>query len=83
MDGGLGEASGRVDAGGVLEVLGVLGNQSIGELGQGLTELRQELRSDEVLYGLLGGSICVVLNLELDMANRVLALRGGLIRLRS
>lgn len=65
VDGGLGEAGGWVDARGVLEVLCVFGDQLVGELGEGLTELRQDLRPDEVLYGLLGCGIGVVLNLEL------------------
>lgn len=80
MDGGLGETGGRVDAGRVLEILCVLGNQSVGELGQGLAELRQDFRPDEVLYGLLGRGICVVLNLELDKTNPFISL-GTLPRL--
>jgi hypothetical protein len=71
---GFGETGRRVDARSVLEVLGVLGNQSIGELGQGLAELRQDLRPDEVLYGLLGRGICVVLDLELNKTKPFISL---------
>lgn len=60
------EALGRVDAGGVLEVLCVLGDEGTAELGEGHTELRDNLRANEVLHRLLGRSIGVVLNLELS-----------------
>lgn len=65
VDGGLGETAGRVDTGSVLEVLGVLGDQGTGEPGQGLAELGDELCAHQILYGLLGVGIGVVLNLEL------------------
>jgi hypothetical protein len=65
VDGGLGEAAGWVDAGSVLEVLGVLGDQGAGEFGQGLAELGDELCAHQVLYGLLGVGIGLVLDFEL------------------
>jgi len=54
----------------VLQVLGVLGNKGIGELGQGLAKLRQDLRPNEVLYGLLGRGVPVVLNLKLNITKK-------------
>lgn len=65
VDGGLGEAARGVDAGGVLEILAVLGDQSVGEAGQRLAEVGDKLGAHQVLYGLLGVGIGVVLNLEL------------------
>lgn len=66
VEGGRSEASRGVDAGSVLEVLGVLGDERFCEGGQSLAELGKDLGANEVLYGLLGGSIGVDLNLELD-----------------
>jgi hypothetical protein len=65
VDGGLGEAAGGVNAGSVLEVLGVLGDEGVGELAQGGTELDDELCAYQVLYGLLGVGVGVVLDLKL------------------
>jgi hypothetical protein len=69
VNGGRGEASGGVHAGSVLKVLGVLGDEGTGKGGQGLAELREDLRANEVLYRLLGGGIGVDLNLELEMGS--------------
>jgi hypothetical protein len=66
VDAGFGEAARWVDARSVLEVLGVLGDQGAGECGQSLAELGDELCAHQILYGLLGVGIGVVLNLELD-----------------
>lgn len=60
-----GEAAGRVHAGSVLQVLGVFGDEGVGELGQRLAKLRDNLRANKIFYGLLGGRIAVVLNLKL------------------
>jgi hypothetical protein len=60
------EAGGGVDPRSVLEVLGMLGDESFCEGGQSLAELGENLGANEVLYGLLGGSIGVDLDLELD-----------------
>lgn len=54
VDVGLGEAAGGVDAGGVLEVLAVLGDQGGSETDQGLAQFGNELCAHQVLYGLLG-----------------------------
>ena len=70
VDGYRGESSGRVDTRGVLDVLGMLINQGIGELVQGLAELRDDLGANEVLDGSLGSGIGVVLNLELARRNK-------------
>lgn len=74
VEGGRSEAGGGVDARSVLEVLGVLGDERFCEGGQSLAELGKDLGANEVLYGLLGGSIGVDLNLELDT---VAVLIGG------
>jgi hypothetical protein len=71
VDRNRGEALGRVDAGGVLEILCVLGDEGTGKFGEGHTELRDNLLTNEVLYGLLGSSIGVVLNLELTSNEKV------------
>lgn len=53
-----------------MQVLGVLGNKGISELGQSLAKLRQDLRPNDVLYGLLGRGVGVILNLELDITKK-------------
>ena len=65
VDDGFGEAAGGVHAGCVLKVLAVLGDEGVGEPAEGGTELRDELRAHQVLYGLLGVGVGVVFNLEL------------------
>jgi hypothetical protein len=75
MDDGFREAAGRVHAGCVLEVLAVLGDEGVGEPAEGGTELRDELCAYQVLYGLLGVGVGVVLDLELFYG---LVLLGGL-----
>lgn len=49
----------------MLEVLGVLGDQVVGELAESDAKLGDDLGANEVLYGLLGSGIGVVLNLKL------------------
>jgi hypothetical protein len=60
------KARGGVDARSVLKVLGVLVDEGIRKSSQGLAELGEDLGANKVLYGLLGGSIGVNLNLELE-----------------
>lgn len=60
------KARGRVDARSMLKVLGVLVDEGIRKSSQGLAELGEDLGANKVLYGLLGGSIGVNLNLELE-----------------
>ena len=50
----------------MLEILGVVVDEGAGELGQGLTELREDLGADQVLYGLLGAGVGMVLDLKLE-----------------
>jgi hypothetical protein len=49
----------------VLEVLAVLGDEGVGKPAEGGTDLRDELCAHQVLYGLLGAGVGVVLDLEL------------------
>jgi hypothetical protein len=62
---GGGEPARRVGAGSVLDVLAVFSDQSRGELGKLLPQLRNDLGSDEVLDRLLLLGVRVDVNLEL------------------
>lgn len=62
---GSSEPAGRVDTRSVLKVLAVFSNEGGTKLGQSLSELRNELGANQILHGLLGRRIRVVLNLEL------------------
>lgn len=59
------ESAGRVDTRGVLEVLSVLMDQGGTQLDQRLSELRGDLGTDKVLYGLFRGRLGVDVDLKL------------------
>lgn len=65
MNRGRGKAAGWVDARGVLKILGMFGDEVIGQLGQRSAKLRGDLGSDKVLHRLLGGRVAVILDLKL------------------
>lgn len=60
------ETLGWVLAGGMLDVLAMLGDQGRTKLRELLAHLRNDLGADELLHGLLGGGIRVDVNLELS-----------------
>lgn len=65
VDSGLGKAARGIDARGVLEVLAMLSDQGVGQAGQLLAEFSDKLGAHQILYGLLGVGIGVILDLKL------------------
>lgn len=68
VDGRGGEATRRVFTRGVLEVLGMFGDQGVPELAESSGQLWSDFRPDKVLNGLFGGLIGVVCDLVLNSA---------------
>jgi hypothetical protein len=67
-----GKPAGWIDAGGVLQVLAVLGNQGWAEFGQCLAQLGYDFGAHQVLDWLLGSGVGVVLDLELIFKSKII-----------